>query len=132
MSSMPAGLYAARFTPAWTILPSALSCEPETIDELQDAIAGLIKLAGGGRIFDMLHDGINTKPWDAGIICIDRRRVVAIESTCSMPAPAGKVRYHDGERATRMLLPCEACDDWLYRSDSIRLPHRAKTRAADL
>lgn len=94
---------------------AALSSEPETIDELQDAMARFIEPDGGGRPFDTFYDGAITTPWDAGIIFIDlAARVVAVESTYSMPAPEGQVSYHNGKQATRVNLPYCVPDDWLF------------------
>ncbi len=110
---------------------AALSAEPETIDELQDAMARFTKPIDGGRPFDMLHDGTDMKPWDAGIIFIDlAARIVAVESTYSMPAPEGQVHYHDGKRATKVRLPYQVPDDWLF-VDSITEYDEARERRRD-
>jgi hypothetical protein len=94
---------------------AALSAEPETIEELQDAMARFIKPVSDCRPFAAFDAGTNDEPWDAGIIFIDlAARIVAAESSYSMPSAEGRVRYHDGVQATDVWLPYRAPDDWLF------------------
>jgi len=94
---------------------AALSAEPETIEELQDAMARFIKPVNDCQPFAVFDAGTNDEPWDAGIIFIDlAARIVAAESSYSMPSAEGQVRYHDGVQATDVWLPYRAPDDWLF------------------
>jgi len=94
---------------------AALSAEPETIGELQDAVARFIKPVNDFGPFAAFHADTNDEPSDAGIIFIDlAARVVAAESSYSMPVAAGQILYHDGMQATDVWLPYLAPDDWLF------------------
>ena len=66
---------------------AGLSAEPETIEELQDAVARQIKPGTNFRPFAAIDAGTNDEPWEAGIIFIDpAARVVAAESIYSLPS----------------------------------------------
>ncbi len=94
---------------------AGLSAEPETIEELQDAVARFIKPVNDSRPFAAFDVGTNDEPWDAGIIFIDlAARVVAAESSYFVPSAEGRVQYHDGMQATDVWLPYRAPDDWLF------------------
>jgi len=94
---------------------AALSADPETIEELQDAMARFIKPVDDCRPFEDFDNGAGDEPWDAGIIYIDlAARVVAAESSYSMPLATGQVLYHDGVQATDVWLQYRAPDDWLF------------------
>ncbi|MGA2262833.1 MAG: hypothetical protein ABSH28_15540 [Acidobacteriota bacterium] len=94
---------------------AALSAEPETIEELQDALSRFIKPVNDFRPFAAFHIGSSDEPSDAGIMFIDlAARVVAAESFYSMPSAEGQVRYHDGAQETDVWLPYRAPDDWLF------------------
>jgi hypothetical protein len=94
---------------------AALSAEPETIEELQDAVARFIKPVNDDPSFAAFDDGTNDEPWDAGIIFIDlAARIVAAESTYSAPSAEGQVQYHDGTQATDVRLPYRVPEDWLF------------------
>src|SRR6266851_9598409 len=77
---------------------AALSAEPETIAELQAALARYIKPRDEVSPFASFcstksSDGVainlprlDLEPWDAGIVVIDlAARIVAVESTYSLP-----------------------------------------------
>ena len=51
---------------------AGLSAEPETIEELQDAMARFIKPVNDFGPFAAFDAGTNDEPWDAGIIFICR------------------------------------------------------------
>jgi len=94
---------------------AGLSAEPETIEELQDAVARFIKPVSDLRPFAAFDAGINDEPWDAGIIFIDlAARVVAAETSYSMPSAEGRVQYHDGVQATDKWLPYRVPANWLF------------------
>src|SRR5687768_18026809 len=73
---------------------AALSAEPETITELEAALARYQKPSGDLSPFGWFRKstGIDNEPWDAGIVIIDlAARIVAFESTYSRPGPHGEV-----------------------------------------
>src|SRR5512132_364421 len=71
---------------------AALSAEPETIAELNAALARYIKPTGDAATqsgeFASFHSAaeVDIRPWDAGVVIIDlAARIVAAESTYSQP-----------------------------------------------
>ena len=96
---------------------AALSAEPETIAELEAALARYIKPITTIGPFSSFHESaeIDKQPWDAGIVIIDlAARLVASESTYSQPGPQGQVRFHDGVSATDITVLYRIPDDWLF------------------
>lgn len=114
---------------------AALSAEPETIAELASALARYNKPIDDHSPFVTFHSSvhspvcsflpsspggspepsIDSEPWDAGIVLIDlAARIVATESTYSMPQPSGQVRYHDGTKSTDINVLYRLPDDWLF------------------
>jgi hypothetical protein len=95
---------------------AALSAEPETITELEAALARYHKPSGDISPFGWFRKGhIDTEPWDAGIVIIDlAARIVAFESTYSRPRLEGEVNYHDGVCATDISIPYRLPDNWLF------------------
>jgi len=116
---------------------AALSAEPETVAELEAALARYIKPRDAGSCFASLRSEIlpasspsdvvgtfassrfrfDTEPWDAGIMVIDlAARIVACESSYSQPGPEGEVFYHDGEKSTDVPVLYRVPEDWLFVS----------------
>src|SRR5262245_60200022 len=99
-------------------LVAALSAEPETIDELEAAFKRFEKSDGilGSSLYR--YDErceIDEEPWDAGVMVIDlAARVVACESTYSLPGPCGTVDYHNGKCCTGFELGYRLPDDWMF------------------
>ena len=95
---------------------ASLSAEPETIKELEAALARYQKPSGDISPFGWFRKGpIDKEPWDAGIVIIDlAARIVASESTYSRPGPEGEVNYHDGVCATDISIFYRLPDDWLF------------------
>jgi hypothetical protein len=106
---------------------AALSAEPETIAELEAALARYIKPLDDSSPFATLHSIVHSsascaadrpldaRPWDAGIVVIDlAARIVAVESTYSLPQAEGEVHYHDGTCATDIPVMYRLPDDWLF------------------
>lgn len=52
-------------------LVAALMSEPETIEELEDAVERFIPRESDWRIFRSFRSGENFEPWDAGLLIID-------------------------------------------------------------
>src|SRR5215204_5531416 len=93
---------------------AALSAEPETIDELVAALQRFQTHAADLQSHFRLGSEPNLEPYDAGILIIDlAARVVACESTYSLPGPKGEVYYHDGQRTDLPIFYCVS-DDWLF------------------
>src|SRR6266536_1850366 len=66
---------------------ASLSAEPETIHELELALARFQKPTGDWSILDWLRDGENLEPYDAGIVIVDlAAQIVMIDSSYSAPA----------------------------------------------
>ena len=105
---------------------AALSAEPETIAELTSALTRYIKPLDDCSPFPTFCSShfsagncanipLDAEPWDAGIVVIDlAARIVASESTYSMPGPSGEVRYHDGTKSTDISVLYRLPDDWLF------------------
>jgi hypothetical protein len=65
---------------------AALSAEPETIHELELALARFIKPTEGWSPFASLYGGENFEPYDAGIVIVDlAARIIMLDSTYSAP-----------------------------------------------
>lgn len=95
---------------------AALAAEPETIAELEAALARYMKPTGDCRAFASFRKSneIVEEPWDAGILVIDLpARIIACESTYSQPGLTGQVDYHDGNCATDVSLVYRLPDDWI-------------------
>lgn len=134
---------------------AALSAEPETLTELEAALARYTKprdamgyftrfsstlcptkmsVAESEPIAD-LRAALDTEPWDAGIVVIDlAARIVASESTYSQTGPEGEVCYHDGHALTDIPILYRVPDDWLFVSSvaaySWSRERRVRERAA--
>ena len=96
---------------------AALSTEPETITELEAALARYLKPLDGQSTILWLRTAtcIDERPWDAGIVVIDlAARIVASESTYSQPGPEGQVNYHNGEHSTDVPVIYRLSNDWLF------------------
>jgi len=96
---------------------AALSAEPETIAELEAALARYDKAVdqvGAFKSFRVRTE-IDIEPWDAGVIVIDLdMRIVAAESSYSQPQPEGEVRYHDGTESTDVSVLYRVPEDWKF------------------
>ena len=76
---------------------AALSAEPETIHELELALARFIKPTGGSSSLSWLRSGEDFEPYDAGIVIVDlTARVAAIDSTYSAPPQPVAAARGDG------------------------------------
>lgn len=103
---------------------AALSAEPETIAELNAALARYIKPRDEGSQLASFHSRgfssnaqpeLDTELWDAGIMVIDlAARIVASESSYSQPGPEGEVCYHDGHASTDVSVLYRVPENWLF------------------
>jgi len=92
-----------------------LAAEPETIQELEDAMARFAKPAGNERHLAGFVDGVNEEPWGAGIVFVDlAARVFAAESSYSILMPEGEIQFHNGRELTEVWLPYRVSRDWLF------------------
>src|SRR5947207_1090861 len=84
-------------------LVAALSAEPETIAELEEALARYLPEEAPG-FFGHWRNGVDERPWDAGWCVIDlAARLVVVESTYSLPGPRGHVEYRGETERGRAL-----------------------------
>jgi hypothetical protein len=96
---------------------AALTADPETIAELEKALARYIKPDENYSQFASFNrrDEIDAEPSDAGIVIIDlAARVVAAESTYSQPGPEGQVEYHNGRHGTDVPIGYLLDSSWLF------------------
>jgi hypothetical protein len=116
---------------------AALSAEPETIAELEAALARYIKPRDTNGYFAWfssthcptnsssssaesepiqdLRSALDTEPWDAGIVVIDlAARILTCDSTYSQPGPEGELFYHDGQALSDIPILYRVPDDWLF------------------
>src|SRR6266436_3702555 len=121
---------------------AALSAEPETIEELEAALARYIKPRDTDGYFNWFSSiycptnssptnfglssdrsepirdfraALDTEHWDAGIVIIDlAARIVASDSLYSQPGPEGEVFYHDGQALTDIPILYRVPADWLF------------------
>jgi hypothetical protein len=108
---------------------AALSADPVTLEELEDASARFARPGAHGRFFANLRPGLHAEPYDAGLVVIDLlARLVAIDSTYSAPGLEGVVEYHDGHCCTQTALRYHLADDWFFLSDTNSWPHVAEER----
>lgn len=127
-------------------LVAALSAEPETIEELDAALARFIQpdcdrvavaepASGSARpalpsdalaepvahrrsFFGSFSAGIKDQPWDAGVVVVDlAARLVVYETKYASLGPEGYVTYHDGHAATEHHLRYHLPDDWMFVSN---------------
>ena len=98
-------------------LVAALSADPKTLEELEAALNSFQKCdsipASSVKRYDERE--LDDAPYDAGILVIDlAARIVACESTYSLPGPSGIVKYHDGTQCTDQWLNYQLSDDWVF------------------
>jgi hypothetical protein len=94
---------------------AALSAEPETIRELEAALERFEKDPQDFHTLFRERSEIDKEPYDAGILVIDlAARMVAYESTYSLPSAVGEVEYHNGKHATDVILRYCLPDDWEF------------------
>ena len=95
---------------------AALAAEPETIEELVEALA---RFDPGERDF-FLHfeTGVCDEPFDAGVCIVDlTARLVAARSSYSTPGPEGDVPFREDGRATDIRVRYRVSDDWSFSDD---------------
>jgi len=98
-------------------LVASLAADPETIEELELALARYERRLDGG-VFRAFHRGVDREPWDAGIVFIDlTARLVASQSSYSTFLREGCEWWHDGESFTDHELPFHLADEWSFTDD---------------
>jgi hypothetical protein len=94
---------------------AALSAEPESIEELKDAVTRFIKPIDSFQPFSSFRPGTGNEPCDSGIVFIDlAARVAGAEWSYSELLMEGEVQYHDGTNLTDLWLPYQVPKDWLF------------------
>ena len=118
-------------------LVAALSAEPETLAELEAALARYEKPDPEFPAFRFLTktSDIDKRPWDAGVVVIDlAARIVAVESVYSNPGLEGEVSYHNGDHETDIRVQYRLPDDWLFvrsiEEYEVLFRNRSQQRAA--
>lgn len=108
---------------------AALSAEPETINELQTALERFHKDAPQLASFFRSRSQPDERPYDAGVMIIDlASRIVACDSTYSLPGPTGEVQYHNGRHGTDIPIFYVLPDDWLFLSSIEEYPYSSAVR----
>jgi hypothetical protein len=93
-------------------LVAALSADPETIPELQSALARYCPDEAPG-FFGRWRAGVDVEPWDAGVCVIDlAARLLVIRSTYSSPGLRGEVSVV-GHAGREEPIQYHLVDDWL-------------------
>ena len=111
---------------------AALSAEPETVGELEAALGRFNKHLEQQSLFASFDPGVNTRPWDAGVIIVDlAARLVAVESSYSDPQAHGTVNYHDGDASTNVWLSYQLAPDWVFLSSALEYESLRATRVAE-
>lgn len=94
---------------------AGLAAEPETIEEVDNAMSRFAQPVENERHLAEFSDGVNEEPWDAGIVFVDlAARVFAAESSYSILMPEGEVQFHNGRELTEVWLPYRVPRDWLF------------------
>jgi len=98
---------------------AALSAEPETFDELRNAIARFIKYEDGSDPFSFFAQGISKEPTEAEVVIIDlAARVIAHDSSCSLMT-GGQILYlGPTPNSEETWLPYLIPSDWLLLSST--------------
>ncbi len=93
---------------------AALASDPQTIEELALAVGRYRHIDEDGTAFAHFRNGLNEKPYDAGLFVIDLvGRRIAWTSTASCCAREGTVSWHNGHCDTEIGLPYSLADDWV-------------------
>ncbi|HYV37355.1 MAG TPA: hypothetical protein VE988_16725, partial [Gemmataceae bacterium] len=97
-------------------LVAALSDDPETIAELQTALARFLPEETSHEFFGHWRSGINEEPWDAGVCVIDlAAKLVAMESTYAHPGPIDGVEMEDPRNGRQVGVRYHVADDWMFQ-----------------
>ncbi|MEX0641678.1 MAG: hypothetical protein WD468_03205, partial [Pirellulales bacterium] len=108
---------------------AALSADPVTLEELEDATARFAKPSPDGRFYANLRPGLRDEPHDAGLVVVDLiARLVVADSTYSSGGKEGVVEYHDGRFCTTTGLRYHLADDWLFSNDGNHWQHVSEER----
>jgi hypothetical protein len=110
---------------------AGLAAEPETIEEVESAMARFARPPDSGRHLEDFSDGLNEEPWDAGIVFVDLgARIFAAKSSYSILMPEGEVQFHNGRELTEVWLPYRVGPDWLFLGSVEEYKALADTRRA--
>jgi hypothetical protein len=113
------------------IAVAALSADPETLEELQAALARFTTPERGDD-FAGWQPGVCDEPYDAGICVIDlAARLVLIDSTYSTPGPRGYVRVSIPDGHDEWEISYHLADDWRFLGDVCLWPAAADARRGE-
>ena len=93
---------------------AALSAEPETIEELEAALARFLEPGERGPLA-FFGPGVEEEPFDVGICLVDlAARLVVRQSTYSLPGPTGQVLCRGREPDAEAWVSYHLSDDWVF------------------
>lgn len=98
-------------------LVAALAAEPKTIGKLETALKSFQECDGIPASSPIRRERreLDDTPYDAGILVIDLAlRIVACESTYSLPGRNGEVKYYNGTQCTDTILTYQLAADWVF------------------
>lgn len=111
-------------------LVAALAAEPETIEELETALARFMHREHG--LLARFDCHIDDEPYDAGVVVIDlAARLVAYKSTWSSLSHSGTVTYHDGKCTTDVEISFHVPEDWIFNREMNCWEFIAESRRAE-
>jgi hypothetical protein len=111
---------------------AALSAEPETIAELDDALDRFVKPLGDLRPLGKFDPGLCRDRRDAGIIIVDMAaHIVAAESASWNLLSQGQMQYQDGSDSSDVWLLYRAPDDWLFLNSIAEYDEHVAARKAE-
>ena len=124
------------------VVLAALTAEPETLEELERAVARYDQPVSQRGFLKHLQTGVNETPWDAGVMIIDlpARLIVAItEPVLYQPVAFGFALYCPDPPPDWSKVPAEEIawipyhlsEDWLFVNSSEGWRATAETRRRD-
>jgi hypothetical protein len=107
---------------------SALSADPETIEELEAALDRFEEPRHAPH-FAGFYRGVDDQPYDAGLVIVDlAARLVVCESTYFSASAEGAVQYHDGNCATDARVRYHIAEEWRFERDALCWDSLAESR----
>ena len=94
---------------------ASLSADPETIEELHQALPRFWDFAGNAELVSTWDDGL-LKEWDEGSVCLVDlpARLVVAGSDHAPPSPHGYVQFRDRGSRAKVQLWFRLSDDWVF------------------
>ena len=99
------------------VVVAALSAEPETLEELEAALARFLEPDRSDH-FAHWSAGVSEEPYDAGICIVDlTARLVVLQSTYSSPGSDGEVKCYNAKSDKDVWTAYHLSDDWLFSTN---------------